>query len=643
MLRFCWLITLYLLVAIVPLRADERILSFDSDITVQADGAFLVTETIRVRAEGRQIRRGIFRDFPTVFEDDNGRERKVDFELISVKRDGRTENAAVETGARALRIRIGNANVFLAEGAYTYEIVYRTDRQLRRFGSHDEVYWNVTGTDWAFPIDKASAVVTLPEGGVIEDTAYFTGPFGAQGKNARRSIASNKRIVAFETSRPLAPREGLTIAVKFNKGVIPEPNQQQQLGWFLKDFLAEIIAFGGLLVVFFYYLWAWIRVGRDPPKDAMVPRWDLPDGISPALAHYIHFKGLQKQGFTALSAAALSLAVKGHITLDNDDGELTVNKVPDFPEEALPVGEAAILSRINGRGGSLKINKANGSAIKTLSSRFSSAISGEHRSVFYKHNAGYIVAGVALSIATFIAIIFSGGLSEDIIVFIIPVVVFGSFFMGITTTIARGFFAGGLGAKVRMVFAFFFGAIFVSQIGLGTALSFLSDAPSHFLLGALLALVMVNVLFFFLMGAPTPLGQKRNAEIEGLKHYLSVAEEDRMNMLGSPEMSPQHYETLLPYAVALGVEKPWSKAFQGWLAAAVAAGTAAAVAYNGPHWYGGRRFSPDTIGDTLGSIGTDLASSMTSSMPAPKSSSSGFSGGGGSSGGGGGGGGGGGW
>jgi len=48
-------------------------------------------------------------------------------------------------------------------------------------------------------------------------------------------------------------------------------------------------------------------------------------------------------------------------------------------------------------------------------------------------------------------------------------------------------------------------------------------------------------------------------------------------MLGSPEMSPQHYETLLPYAVALGVEKPWSQAFQKWLAAAAAAGVASKV------------------------------------------------------------------
>ena len=43
----------------------ERILSYQSDVEVTADALLIVTETIRVRSEGNQIRRGITRDFPT--------------------------------------------------------------------------------------------------------------------------------------------------------------------------------------------------------------------------------------------------------------------------------------------------------------------------------------------------------------------------------------------------------------------------------------------------------------------------------------------------------------------------------------------------------------------------------------------------
>ncbi len=122
--------------------------------------------------------------------------------------------------------------------------------------------------------------------------------------------------------------------------------------------------------------------------------------------------------------------------------------------------------------------------------------------------------------------------------------------------------------------------------------------------------------------------------------YLTLAEKDRMNMAGAPEMSPQQFERLLPYAVALGVEKPWTRTFETWLAAA-AAGAAAAYA---PSWYSGN-FSSGTFSDRIGGFSSSMASTIASTIPspAPSSSTSGFSGGGGSSGGGGGGGGGGRW
>ena len=129
--------------------------------------------------------------------------------------------------------------------------------------------------------------------------------------------------------------------------------------------------------------------------------------------------------------------------------------------------------------------------------------------------------------------------------------------------------------------------------------------------------------------------------IEGLRTYVTLAEKDRLNLQGAPAMSPQHFETVLPYAVALGLEKPWSKAFEAWLA--TAAGAAAAASYN-PGWYRGGNFSGRNIGSSMGSVADSISSSMTNAAPAPSSSGSGFSGGGGGgSGGGGGGGGGGGW
>ena len=68
-------------------QAEERIEQFTSDAQVNVDGSVDVTETISVNAESRQIRRGIFRDFPTTYTDRNGLRVVVGFEVISVKRD----------------------------------------------------------------------------------------------------------------------------------------------------------------------------------------------------------------------------------------------------------------------------------------------------------------------------------------------------------------------------------------------------------------------------------------------------------------------------------------------------------------------------------------------------------------------------
>ena len=71
---------------------DERILDYRSQIKVSENGYLTVTETIRVQAEGDKIKRGIYRDFPTRYKDKLGNHFEVEFDVISVQRDGRTES-----------------------------------------------------------------------------------------------------------------------------------------------------------------------------------------------------------------------------------------------------------------------------------------------------------------------------------------------------------------------------------------------------------------------------------------------------------------------------------------------------------------------------------------------------------------------
>ena len=75
-----------------PALAEEFIRSYHSVVEVVADGKLAVTETITARAEGQNIKRGIFRDFPLYALDANNRRTKVDFNVVSVERDGTPES-----------------------------------------------------------------------------------------------------------------------------------------------------------------------------------------------------------------------------------------------------------------------------------------------------------------------------------------------------------------------------------------------------------------------------------------------------------------------------------------------------------------------------------------------------------------------
>lgn len=636
---FARLLGLCLLLAwVLPASAEEFISSYHSIVDVAKDGTLTVTEAITARAEGDHIKRGIFRDFPLYALDKDGNRTKVGFKVLSVERDGAPEDWHTENIDGGIRIFTGNADRILPTGEHIFQITYTTDRQIRYFDSYDELTWNVTGNGWQFPMREISATISLPEGARPTDTAVFTGKLGAMGKDAR--ILTEGNDVFFASTRPFYPGEGMTVAVKLPKGVLDAPSASQQREWWLRDRLALIIAGLGLLIVLAYYYRAWSAVGRDPVEGLIVPRWHPPEGLSPALVNYVDGRGFADGGWTALSATALDLAVKGFVTIEDLKNGLIIRRTEKKIEDSLPVGQRTLLSSIGAPGNSLTIDKANGETVQKVGSDFRSSIEKEHRGKYYRSNSGYIVGGLVLSFGVIVATLIFGSFDEGDIGTIISLSMAAVFF-AVSATIygkqrrrGRGVLSR-LGGIVFMAISGFLTFSLIAGVVGRIFFDHVHDANTLAVV-ALALIVLLNVLFVLVMGAPTPLGRQLMDAIEGLRLYLTVAEKDRMNMQGAPQMSPQHFETLLPYAVALGVEKPWSKAFETWLAAA----SVGAAAY-APTWYNGNY---NSFGDRIGGFSSSMASTIASTIPAPpSSSSSSFSGGGGSSGSGGGGGGGGGW
>ena len=253
-----------------------------------------------------------------------GRRYNVGFEVLSVKRDGESESYFIESISNGKRVYIGRKNYFLPRGQYTYDITYKTDRQLGFFEEYDELYWNVTGNDWSFSIDHASAVVTLPHGVNKHDIQLFayTGRQGAKGTSYSHRFDESDRPV-FRTTKKLHAREGLTISVAWSPGFVQRPGGVQTAINQFKNHTPELIGGGGLLGVLLYYLIIWLRIGRDPEKGTIIPRFEPPKGLSPAAVRYISKMGFDHRAF---AAAVISMAVKGYISIVENDKKYTLRQ-----------------------------------------------------------------------------------------------------------------------------------------------------------------------------------------------------------------------------------------------------------------------------------------------------------------------------
>jgi uncharacterized membrane protein YgcG len=644
LLSRCLLGLFLILAAVQPVRADEIIESFHAAVDLSKSGRMTVTETIRVKAEGYKIKRGIYRDFPLTFTGEDGALHRVDFSILKIERNGQEEAYKTEAIDGGIRIYIGDADVFIPRGEHTFSITYETGRQVRYRKDFDEMFWNVTGNAWEFWIREASTTIVLPEGVKPEATTFFTGPLGATEKNAQVLVEDNE--VFFATTAPLDLHEGLTVGVKLAKGVIDPPTQNDEFWWQIKDRTNSILAIVAFAIVLLYFAWNWMRAGRDPSRGLVIPRWDAPMGLSPALVNYVANRGFSSNGWTAFSASAINLAVKGLVILDDLKGEVNFKPTGKSPDKALPRGEDVIYKEVKGVA-VLPINKMNGRKFQKMGEDFRISIDKEHTGKYYRYNLGIIIWGIILTVVAYLAVIFFGTFDTKMLgVLVVPAVlfVFVAIFSAVLGAIIRSAPSTAVKVMAWMFLSIFWLAmalvLLVSAVTLFDIAQTLDDKVALACCGG----ILVSAVFFTtFMGAATPLGRELMDGIEGLSLYLTVAEKDRMNLAGAPEMSPQHYEKLLPYAVALGVEKQWSTHFQQWLEAA---GANANYDYK-PGWYSGRDFDSRQFGNRMSSFSNSLSTSIASSLPPPpKSSSSGFSSsssGGGSSGGGGGGGGGGGW
>ena len=551
---------------------SEKIKAFHTDLTVAADGQLTVTEEITIHAEGDQFKRGIVRKLPLRFTDHNGRQHRVQYEFTAVEIFGAPSPHHTATEGDDFVLYVGSEGNFLEPGDYPYRITYTTKGQVGFFPEYDEIYWNVNGNGWAFAIDSISALIHLPPAAQVKQTACYTGALGST-ENACSDSLIDPRTVRF-VGRAMEYYEGLTVAVGFQKGVVAEPPPPTFWERYAVPLVGGIIS----LLLLLYYSFTWSRFGRDPDRPTVIPLFEPPDNLSPASVAMV-MRGSANDD--QITPAMISLAVKGHIRIDEKKEEMllglikkdtyTIVKLKGGSD--LPKEEQELLNRMFGSGQeSFEITGTYDPNVQSMASAFRGSLRHQWHAFLNKGN--------------------------NVRFWWIPV---------LTITVCA-----------------------ISLFVLHNA--YWGDNDLVYIIAFLVANMFLFIVYLFLIKRPSEEKQALRSRLQGFKMYLSAAEEKQLQHFNPPTLTPEVFEKYLPYAIAFKVEQIWGDRFQDMISKALVDPNYRTT------WYSG---SIMNYGAFSSHMNSSLSSSVQSSSTPP--SSSGGSGGGGSSGGGGGGGGGGGW
>ncbi len=487
-----------------------RIDSFRADIRVDEAGDLHVTETIRPRFEGRY--NGIYRVIPVEHEQWRFR-RNVVLKVLSVT-DGEGQDLRYETSRERGHIEVKVWIPDAVDTVRTVAISYRVERALLFFDADDagdergesvreatdELYWNVTGTEWPVPIGAASAIVTLPQDVTGVRARAFTGAFGSQGSDADVVVGPSR--VEVQTQRELGFREGLTVGVAWDAGVVSRPSAIDRMSmWMMANWP---LFFPFIAFAFMYRRWS--ERGRDPALGAIEPQYKPPGGLSPAEVGVVIDNTADVRDITA---TLVDLAVRGYLTIEEIDSSKLFGLMDSSDyvfrrtgkrEAELAPHEKALLQAVFQGGKRRELSDLKNKFYRKLPGLKSQLLHAliEHR-VYEEHPQRVIWKYVGLGVLVGVVIFFGGGLATSVI----PL------------------------APLAVV---------------------LSAAAS----------VLVIVGFATVMPARTRQGTELLRQVKGFERFLERVESDRFRkMITGPEM----FEQYLPYAMALGVETRWVGAF----------------------------------------------------------------------------------
>ena len=485
---------------------EWRLSSFDAVIEVFRSGDIVVTETLRPTFDGSY--NGIYRTIPVEYETDRGFRYRLIVDVESIEdENGNALEYEDDRQGRDYRLKIWVPGA--VDATRTVVIRYRVPNGLRFFDAeddvgepYDELYWNVTGTEWPVPIDRASATVRLPVDAADVRAHAFTGAYGSRAQDATVRIEGTQ--VVAETDG-LGFREGLTIGVAWAAGVVERPTAADRTLALLRANWPLFLPF----LAFFLMYRRWRARGRDPEIGSIKPQYEPPPSLTPAEVGVIVDN---KPDMRDITATLIDLAVRGFLRIEETEDDKLFGLLsskdyaflktrPGDEWRDLEPHERGLLKAVFGSRDRTELSDLKDKFYRDLPD-----IRSELRDALIHH-----------------------GIYESR-----PDVVMGKWV--------------GFGVLV---------GIGIAALGLTVGQAVFRLAPPAVLIAALGSAAAV-IGFGVVMPARTRRGVDVLRHVKGFEEFLERVETDRFKRM---IQGPEQFEKYLPYAMALGVESQWAAAF----------------------------------------------------------------------------------
>ncbi len=484
--------------------AQERFTDWVTEITPRPDRSIEVTETITVISEGDLVKRGITRSLPDT--------RSNPIRIESVERDGSKAAFHTEDDRGITTIYAGQRDEFLEPGSYTYRIRYVIENAIREQDGLEEMQVEIIGPDVSLPVESVRTVVYLPDSLSAVQYACYTGAGGASEKNCTMAAPNGGRL-SFTGVGAFGNGEQLSVAVGFETGYFSAMEEaalvpEEPLSWWQEQGAIIFLILGSFAGLIYGYR-SWRVHGVDPVPSHIGKVFTPPEDLSPAALNYLHFPW-STHSTEAFTATILFLATRGYISMEEEEeaGVFSTSYIYSLramdsapPQSALTPEQRSVYEALFKNGRHIRLEEKYDQKFRKVAELHGEKVRetySDRRSV--QANTWKMLPLLGIYIATIVLTILL--LKTDTTGYAMPA---------------------------------FLAFIILGAIGIG--------------------------LYTWLIRKPSPELVRLRSEIAALREYLGSSESERKRMLNAPTMNEDHYEAMLPYAIALGINKKWSAYF----------------------------------------------------------------------------------